>query len=402
MSIKGFLNPFLIVILSLFFYNVQSNNIEVLKKKKDSRYKEIDYINSILKSNEKRIDKSENNLILLESKIVLRSQIIDQTSRQVELLDHIIQIKNKEIYQLDSTLKELKKEYANTIYHFYKSNGKYNRLIYLLSAKDLNQSYKRLKYLQQYVRAKEFQKTKILSLKDTLKSRVNDLQSEYLLKESYLNSNENDLKILESEKKQQTAIISGLKKKEKEYRKKLIENKKIASRLEEEIKRVLEIEAQKLKMLEKNSTSKTGLKENQIFSNDFKKNKGKLPWPVEKGIITSKFGEHAHPVYKGIKIKNNGIDITTTPNENVKSVFGGIISRIFTIKGTNYTLIIRHGNFLTVYQNITQVKVKQGDQVTINQIIGLTEKTIDSGNSFIHFEIWENFDKLNPEEWLIR
>ncbi len=396
------------IFLLLFSISSFARSISDLEKKKSEKYKEIEYINVLLKKIENKQKGSLNNIILLKSKIELRNQIVDQISQQIELLNLNIYSKSNEIKYLDSIIFNLKVEYAKTIYNFHKINNNKKKLIYILSSNDINQTYTRIKYLQQYIDYRKKQKLEILNLKDTIQQKVLILEIEKNSKQKLFEESISEKSNLLKEENDQNILIKNLKIKEKEYRKKLKENEKATLLIENEIKKIIEQEAAKLKSKsDKQTKSKSDIfqslsKEDKILSDDLKKNKLKLPWPVEKGIVTSHFGEHPHPLYKGIKIKNNGIDIATNSGTNVRCIFNGVVSRIFAIKGTNYTIIIRHGNYMSVYQNVINIKVNIGDVVQTKQIIGLTDENSDDNSSHIHFELWDNFNKLNPIEWLIK
>jgi septal ring factor EnvC (AmiA/AmiB activator) len=187
--------------------------------------------------------------------------------------------------------------------------------------------------------------------------------------------------------------VGVLSKKEKSLNSELEEKKKIAKRLESEIKEIIKKEAEKNKYARLTPAEK-------IISEDFAKNRGSLPWPTEQGIITDKFGEHQHAVIQNLTVRNNGIDISSIPNSKVRAIFMGTVSKVFTIKGANTTVIIRHGNFYTVYHNLVNVRVKTGDRVTTKQYIGDIFTDSRNGETVLHFEIWEELDKKNPEEWL--
>jgi murein DD-endopeptidase MepM/ murein hydrolase activator NlpD len=175
--------------------------------------------------------------------------------------------------------------------------------------------------------------------------------------------------------------------------KELEEKKELAKKLDKEIEDIIKKEAQK-KSFKNLSSSET------LISSDFSKNKGKLPWPTKQGVITSKFGEHPHPVLKDVTIRNNGIDITTAPNSLVRVIFAGEITKVFSIKGANSTVIVQHGKFFTVYHNLIRVKVKAGDKVLVKDTLGEVYSDPKTGESTLHFEIWNELIKQNPELWL--
>ena len=225
---------------------------------------------------------------------------------------------------------------------------------------------------------------------------MNELSLKLEKRKELVYSKQSETIELENDNKNQKKIFNDLKNKENELFRKLKEKEKIKNEIEKEIKKIIEEEAKKI--LNKSNLYDKLTPDEKLLSNDFRKNKGKLPWPTTKGIITGYFGEQDHPVLKGIKIKNNGIDITTVKNEEIRCIFDGVVSKIIAIKGANYAVIIRHGNFLTVYQNLIDINVKIGDYVKTKQKIGLVFSNDD--NSVIHLEIWEELNKMDPLLWL--
>ena len=201
---------------------------------------------------------------------------------------------------------------------------------------------------------------------------------------------------LNVEKKKQSSYYQELKKKEKDLKKHLEYQQRIDDKLTKEIERIIEEEARK-------SKTKAPTPEEKTFSDNFEKNKGNFPWPVATGVITDRFGEHSHAVMKNIIVNNNGIDITTDPGEKARSIFNGTVSRVFAIPGGNMAVIIRHGEYISVYSNLKEVYVKQGDKVETKQNIGLIYSDPSEDNkTILKFQIRKESLKLNPEEWISR
>jgi septal ring factor EnvC (AmiA/AmiB activator) len=204
------------------------------------------------------------------------------------------------------------------------------------------------------------------------------------------------------EKSNELKLLSG---KEQNLREKLKKQYDLANRLQSEITRIIEEEARKAaELLKKNNTDFFQLTpEEMLLADIFSKNKEKLPWPTQRGIITGEFGEQPHPFLKGVKVRNDGVDIATTEGAIVRCVYDGTVSRIFAIPGAHKTVIIRHGNFLTVYSNLKDVTVNQGDKVKTKQTIGVIYTNVEGENkSVLQFQIWKENTKLNPREWLAK
>jgi septal ring factor EnvC (AmiA/AmiB activator) len=235
-----------------------------------------------------------------------------------------------------------------------------------------------------------------MELKDQVQSTKERLQND-LSKISVLKSKEEQQKnLLQSEQEKKQEMVKSLSKKERQLQKDLEEKKVIAEKIEKEIARM--IEEERKKVIKSDNTP-----EQKLIGENFSENKGRLPWPVEKGIITSQFGLQKHPVLKYVTENNIGIEITSLGNTAVRSIFKGEVAKVFSIKGANATIIIRHGKYLTVYQNVVDLKVKQGDKVETKQEIGSVFCDTDNGNkAILKFMIFEEKEKLDPESWITK
>ena len=262
---------------------------------------------------------------------------------------------------MESDLINLKNDYARAVINSYKAKKENPELVYILSAKDFNQGYKRLKYLQQVTKFRRRESEIIMELKDQIQTSKERLQND-LLRISDLKSKEEQQKsLLQSEQNKKQAMVQSLSKKERQLKKELEEKKRIASKIESEIARI--IEEEKKKVIKSDNTP-----EQKLIGESFAENKGRLPWPVEKGIITSQFGIQKHPVLKYVTENNLGIEITSLGKTRVRSVFKGEVTSVFPIRGANMTIIIRHGKYLSVYQNIIDIKAVSYTHLTLPTI----------------------------------
>jgi septal ring factor EnvC (AmiA/AmiB activator) len=295
---------------------------------------------------------------------------------------------------MESDLVDLKSDYARAVLNSYKSEKQNPELVYILSARDFNQGYKRLKYLQQVTKFRRKESEIIMELKDQIQTTKNRLQND-LSRLSDLKSKEEQQKsLLQTEQERKQEMVKSLSKKERQLQKELKEKKRIADKIEKEIARIIEVE--------KNRTVKSeNTPEQKLIGESFAENKGRLPWPVEKGIITSQFGIQKHPILKYVTENNIGIEITSLGKTSVRSIFKGEVANVFSIKGANMAVIIRHGKYLTVYQNVVDLKVKKGDKVETKQIIGNVFCETENGNkAILKFMIFEEKEKLDPETWI--
>jgi len=379
-----------------------------LQQKKAKIEEEINYTNKLLDETKKNKQASVNQLVLLNKKITKRQELISAINGEIGSLDKQIDETNDTINHLTQTIKRLKEEYARMIYYAGKNRNSYSRLMFIFSAKDFNQAYQRLKYFQQYSSYRQNQVRVIKENQLLLNEKINLLEKQKAYKLSLKKSEESEKQKLTREKSEQDQTIKNLSKKEKELLRKLRESEKAARKLQKAIEDLIAEELRKAS----EAAKKTGTKpapENKFgltpaemqLSSSFAGNKGRLPWPTERGIISSTFGEHPHPVLKGIKTKNNGIDITTARGESARAIFDGEVTSTMTLPGYNNVVIIRHGEFLTVYSNLDQLFVKKGDKVKTKQRIGVIQHD-DSGKSKLHFELWQGKNIQNPESWILK
>jgi septal ring factor EnvC (AmiA/AmiB activator) len=274
-------------------------------------------------------------------------------------------------------------------------------VLFLLSADSFNQAYKRLMYLRQYAEYRKKQAELIQWLRDLVQVKVKNLERQRSEKETLLQSKKREADQLNKEKKQQGQFLTKLQQQQKDFQKKLREQQRIEAQLSREIERIIEEEVKKARKSGKDTYEMTP--EQKLVSGQFEQNKRRIPWPVERGVITDRFGVHEHPVLKNIQVRNNGIDISTAQGSAARSVFSGEVSRVFMVSGGNTAVIIRHGIYLTVYSNLVNVQVKSGDKVSVKQTIGTIATDNEDGNkTVLKFQIWKENVKLNPEEWIAR
>jgi septal ring factor EnvC (AmiA/AmiB activator) len=365
-----------------------------LEEKRNTTLNEITYVDNMLKSTAKEKEESMNAVKIIGSKLNLRESVIRGMRDEINLLNERIDLNTLAINMMESDQAELKNDYARAVINSYKSQKENPELVYVLSAKDFNQGYKRLKYLQQVAKFRRRETEIIMELKEQIQSTKDRLQAD-LSRLSDLKSREEQQKnLLQSEQEKKQQMVKSLSKKEKQLQKELEEKKRIADKIEKEIARLME--AERKKPVKSDSTP-----EQRLISENFAENKGRLPWPVEKGIITSQFGIQKHPVLKYVTEDNIGIEITSMGKTPVRTIFKGEVARVFSIKGGNAAVIIRHGKYMTVYQNLVDLKVKPGDKVDTKQEIGNVFCETDNGNkAILKFMIFEEKEKLDPELWI--
>lgn len=376
-----------------------------LENKKKQLQKEIKQTESLLNETKKNKKLSLNQLVTLNKKISIREQLIATIQAEIRLAEKQIKENKEIIASLENDLKKLKEEYAKMIYYAFKNQDAYSRIMFIFSAKDFSQAYRRLKYMQQYSFYRQKQAEMIEKTQELLNKKVAELEEKKRQKQQLLGIEEQEKQVLAKEKTEQEKTLSLLQEQEKELLKKIKEKEQEQKQLQLAIQRIIEEEIRKSREKAKSEGTKPAEKgltltpEAQKLSNTFEANKGKLPWPVAEGIITGKHGEQPHPVLKGITIKNNGVDISTKKDAPVRAVFEGEVTGLATIPGFGKVVMIRHGEYLTVYSNLRDVFVKKGDKIKTKQNIAVVD-TDENGKTEVHFEIWKGSTLMNPETWL--
>ena len=403
----------LLIVLLLFATLVNGQSLDALRKKKQKTNEEIQYTTKLLEEAKKNQKKTLNKYKILNKQIELRTNLITGINSEVGVLADFIDQNAWLVSSLNSDLEQLKNEYAKMIVFAQKNQTNYSKLLFVLSSNSFNQAYKRIMYLRQYTEYRKRQADLIQWIRDLIQVKVSRLQTQRAEKETLLQSKKHEADQLNKEKKQQGQYLTTLQEKQKEFEKKLKQQQQIEAQLSNEIQKIIEEEVRKAREREKEKEKHTGVKssgtsnyemtpEEKLASGQFEQNKRRLPWPVERGVITDHFGVHEHPVLKNIQVKNNGIDISTAQGAKARAVFAGEVSRVFMVTGGNMAVIIRHGKYLTVYSNLINVQVKSGDKVSIKQTIGTIGTDSDDEKTVVKFQIWKENEKLNPEDWISR
>jgi murein hydrolase activator len=393
----------------------QSQSKKDLQKKKEQLRKDIEFTNKLLNDTKEKRNISLNQLVTLNKKISIREELINTINDEiVEMNRQIAQI-SIQIDGLSKELIRLKEEYAQMVSYAYKNQGAYKKLMFLFAAKDFNQAYKRLKYLQQYGSFRKKQADRILAKQTELNGKINELMAKRISKRELLGIEEKEKKELDTEKNEQWNLISSLQNREKQLRKDLKEKQRAEENLNKAIEAMIrkEIEESKKKLeaaskkdVAKNNAPKTttvpaASPEIIKLSQDFESNKGKLPWPVEQGVVTSTFGVHPHPALRGIMINNSGVDIQSTRDANARAIFEGQITGVINIPGSYKAVIVRHGEYRSVYSNLEEVYVKMGDQVTTRQNIGKIHTSEDDSKTEVNLQIWKGENRMDPLDWIL-
>jgi septal ring factor EnvC (AmiA/AmiB activator) len=398
-----------VAVVLLFALGLQGQDRkEQLQKERSRLEEEIRYTNELLEKTRKSKKASVNEVVLLQNKIRKREQLIAAFDRELRSIDRDISGAGKEIQRLEAELQSLREEYARMIYYAQKNKNAYSRLMFIFSAESFNQAYRRLKYFQQYSEYRRRQAELIRKTEGELTQRIALLEGQKQEKTVILEEEKDERSKLQKERQDKNLTLNSLKQQEKTLLQTLREKEKARQKLNQEIERIIAEEIRKAREAG-GSRSKAApsdafelTPEELELSASFESNQGKLPWPLERGVISGTFGEHDHPVLKGIKTKSNGVDIMTSGGSVARAVFKGKVSRVMNVPKYNTVVIIRHGEFLSVYSNLTDVTVKMGDMVSTKQPIGRVAQSAEEEKTELHFEIWKGKTVLNPEPWLAR
>ncbi|OXA94421.1 murein hydrolase activator EnvC family protein [Flavobacterium hercynium] len=410
-------------LLSLFFICAstfmwaQDSQQEKLEQRKAQIQQEIRDNEKMLQSVKKQEKSAVNVYMIQANKIKLKEKLIHTTERQDKLLSNDMYINQVKVNKLKKELTILKDDYAKMILKSYKSRSEQSRAMFILSSESFLQAYKRAQYLKQYTTFRKNQGLEIQSKSAELLDFNNKLDGQRKVKKKIIAENEKERVTLEVEKKEQQKLVNSLKKDKNKIiadtRSKQQESKRIDKQIDRLIREAI-AEANRKAALEKAkenpgstastapvSSSKIALTpEGKILAADFKANRGKLPWPVEKGFISLEYGDQPHPLYPSLTVHNSGVEITTESGANARAVFEGEVSSIMVLSPINRAVMIQHGDYFTVYQNLSQVFVNKGDKVNIKQSIGKVRTSGDTGKTVIKFLILQNTSNNNPEGWL--
>ena len=415
---SGLLVALLVLGLNTSFAQKKRINRAKLEAEKKENIQKINELNQIIEKTGQKKEASVGKLNALGERITKQSKQINLLSENQELLDMEVSELNKVTGELSGNLEQLKEEYAKMIYSSAKVSNKYNQLSFLFSSNNFNQLVRRYKYLKQYSEARAKQAVLIEKVRaDLMSEQVKILQKKQeqanILKEKITETQN-----LELLKGKQSNVVAQLNIKEKQLRQQLEDNKKAVERLENMIAKIVEREIRKSRQREQQrlqrenkiaTTPKNDKQpkasviemspEEQKVATSFSALRGRMPWPVKSGFISDRFGVHSHPILRGVKLNNNGVDIQTNAGNTVSVVYDGIVQTVVNIQGVNTMVAVQHGDYFTVYSKLSNVVVREGQQILAGQKIGVVA-TDGDGTSEINFQVWRNEVKQNPESWL--
>ena len=392
-------------IISIFFFSCwtfsQTTKIKQLESQRLLIKKEIENINSLLFNNSKTTKIAYNDLENISIRILKNQELIRLTNQQINILTNEIDKKNDSIDFLKSEIKQVRKQYSLMIKNSYKSKLKESRLMFLLSSDDFLQALKRTRYINQFTEDRKRVADKISNSINLLDQKITMLNSLKSDKNNLLKQNNENQINLKAEEKSKERLISGLRRKENAYKKQINDKQKISINLDNEIDRLIK-EAIRKSNNESNNNIFKLTPEARALSEKFSANKGNLPWPVVRGVVIRKFGLQPHPVVRTTKIQSNGLVIATTKDAEIRAVFNGFVLSILKFKGSNITVLIQHGSYITAYKNIDEVYVEKGEKVSALQKIGKVFDPKDGSKSTLQFSIFNNTKAIDPYIWIVK
>lgn len=407
-----------------------------LEKKKKLKQQEIQEIKTFISKNKNSQYQSLYVLQSLTRQIYSRQSVISTLGNQVQYLENELVSIEDSVVTLGENLKQQKSKLAKMVVGAYKNRDHYNKLVYIFSAESFNQAVNRIKYYKSLAEQRKSQLNKIKETKLILSGKQKRLSYTKTDKELTIGEKEKEKGALQTDRVEQSGVLQQLKGQEKDLQRQLNDRKKSMAQLDRAINDIIrkEIEEAKRKQREADAAERKRKEEERrkkldaqkdggdIVKKDkeekpdkadlpphatidplttsFAANRNSLPWPVSKGLIVSSFGVHSHPSLKNIVVENNGVDISTSPRSTVNAVYKGTVKAVVKIPGLQQMVMVSHGNYYTVYCHLENVTVKVGDNVNARQSLGSIYTDTEEGQTILHFEVWKDTVKLNPEDWL--
>jgi septal ring factor EnvC (AmiA/AmiB activator) len=380
------------------------NEQQKLEQRRQEIMTEIEQTNRLLSSNKKQSRSVLQQIEDLDLKIKSQEKLIAVISQQAGLLSRKIRNNRNEINKLNKELEVLKADYADMIVKSYKSKSEQSRLMFLLSSDNFLQAYKRLQYMKQYTQHRRVQGEEIGLKTQSLQILNDTLGIQLKAQEVLLAENKNEQEKLEEQKRIQKILIGDLRKKERTFATQIKKKQTEIARIDKQIQSLVDAA---IASANKSAGGAVSAKfkltpEAKIVADNFLSNKGNLPWPIEKGLVVMGYGKQPHPYVKNVYINSNGVRIATEEGAKARAIFQGEVLEVQIIKGANKTVLVQHGNYISVYNNLSKVFVKKGDKVTIYQEIGevYTDKT--TGETLLKFSIFQDSQVQNPAHWIFR
>lgn len=406
--IKYRLCPF-VLLVSLLAMPIVAQTRQQLEAQKKKTLESLAQTNKLLDETQKSKKGSENKINLLKRSINERNALIKSLNGEISLLEQNIVQLEEERKQLEEKLAFQKADYARLVRETHARRNYFSPLLFILSSDNFSQAYRRFRYLQELSDYRKRQAAEILQLTGELEAKGLALQSDKADKGRVMSEKEREAKKLESDRQREKQMLTELQKKEADLKAKQKKQQKKADELNEKIQKLVAAEIKKEEERRRKEAAKQGKpvyqmsKDEQLVAGNFEKNKGKLPLPVERGFISGHFGVQPHPVLPHVTTNNKGIYIQTPAGSTARAIFDGVVTKCFMVPGSNSSVIVKHGNYRTVYSNLTEIYVKEGDKVTTKQKLGkIFVDTENDNKTELYLMLYKDTEIQNPELWLAK
>ncbi|MEO8235780.1 MAG: peptidoglycan DD-metalloendopeptidase family protein [Flavobacterium sp.] len=395
---------FLLILSTSLSWGQEEERQRKLEEQKERLQEEIRAQEKLLQS-QKTKEKSVVKVVVQQTvKINLQQKLINTTAKQAKVLGNSMYINQVSVNKLNKDLKILKEDYAKMIVKSYKSRSEQSKAMFLLSSENFLQAYKRAQYMKQYSSFRKLQGEEIKAKTIELEQYNNKLSTQKQEKVKLLAESEKEKQALERDKQEQQRLLFSIKKDKSKIIADIRKKQKESKAIEKQIDRLIRESIAATNKKAGNTTNTTTFvltPEAKELANDFKSNRGRLPWPVEKGLLTKKFGRQPHPLEPSIMIESSGIEISSERGAKARSVFAGEVSGVQQSANGTATIVIRHGDYITTYSNIGKVYVRMGDKVSTKQVLGEVFFNEFTNKAILKFLIFQNTTKLNPQSWIM-
>lgn len=395
---------FIALLLTGSFHVYSQSTKEDLEQRRLELREEIRRISDLRNSNKKKEISVLTQVEDLDRQIRTTENLIRVTNQQANILTRDINTNTNKMQQLRKELEKLKDDYAQMIGKSYKSKSQQSRIMFLMSSESFLQAYKRLQYMKQYANYRKKQGDEIRGRTEELQAINASLLRQKKVKDQLIAENRETRAQLEKNKQTQQGLVKTLRQKEGQFAAQIRKKQQEVDAIDKKIDDIIRASIAKANKESGSSTRDVYelTPEARALAANFASNKGKLPWPVRSGIVVRRFGTQPHPVVKTVTVNSNGVHIETEEGANAKTIFGGTVSEVQAVPGANKAVMVRHGDYLSIYNNLSKVFVKKGDVVSLGQDIGEVATNSSSGKTTLYFLIYKNMDKLDPAEWILR
>ncbi len=394
----------IVLFSTLTAFSQEEDRQRKLEQQKAKLLDEIREQEQLLKTQKKKEKSVVNVVVQQTAKINLQQKLINITEKQKKVLGNSMYINQVKVNGLKKDLAVLKEDYAEMIVKSYKSRSEQSKAMFLLSSENFLQAYKRAQYMKQYSNFRRMQGEEIKTKTQELEQYNNKLSVQRKEKEKLIAESEKEKQELEKEKQEQQRLLNSIKKDKTKIVAEIKKKQKESRAIERQIERLIREAIAAANKKAGNTTNTTTFvltPEAKELANDFRSNRGRLPWPVEKGLLTKKFGRQPHPLEPSIMIESSGVEISSERGAKARAVFSGEVSEVQMAANGTATIVIRHGDFITTYSNLGKVYVGKGDKVSTKQSIGELHFNNFTGKAILKFLIYQNTTKLNPQSWII-